>query len=208
MSLTEKRKIELEELADSTRQRLTVYDVFPVPMRTVWQRIHDVEITPRISTRIERDEQMLLDQAFTVVDTTKREIVLSSTTEKDIGITSRANFTLAHELGHALLHTSDKILSRSKSHRDYRSKAGVLNVKWKENEANYFAAAFLMPLKAIAPQQNKEEISQIFKVSIKTAEIRLEELEKQRMPKLERRLSENTLRSMERLGIDTSKYRK
>ncbi len=207
MSLTEKKKLELEELANRSRQALTVYDLYPVPMRTVLNRIHDLNVSPRITTRVEQDDQMILDQAFTVSDEVKREIVLSATTEKEVGISSRANFTLAHEIGHALLHKSDRAMSRSKSHKDYRSNAGVSNLKWKEEEANYFAGAFLMPRDSIALGMTEAEIMHKFSVSRKTAEIRLLDIQKQRTPRQPRQLSESMLLSLEKMGIDTAKYR-
>lgn len=53
---------------------------------------------------------------------------------------SREIFTLAHEIGHIILHFSEE-----KSFIDNSNTISVRSVDEKEQEANYFAACFLMP---------------------------------------------------------------
>jgi Zn-dependent peptidase ImmA (M78 family) len=97
----------------------------------------------------------------------------------------RKRFTIAHELGHFVLHKEtplfvdkgDKIL-----YRDFNSSTGELT---KEREANNFAASLLMPkrfleneLKKI-PKTEKEPIeylAKIFNVSVQAMSYRLSNL--------------------------------
>ena len=84
---------------------------------------------------------------------------------------ARQRFTLAHELGHAVLHenTGSKIV-------DFR--ADLDNpAPGKESDANQFAAALLMPREAFIEQWliNKcdvDALARVFGVSRQTAEIR------------------------------------
>lgn len=85
--------------------------------------------------------------------------------------TARDTFTLAHELGHYVLHSkSGKIPIKV-------SRYGSDRVEW---EANWFAAAFLMPATAfraamaegLGPRQTAEK----FQTSVEAVRIRAEEL--------------------------------
>jgi Zn-dependent peptidase ImmA (M78 family) len=175
--LEKARMLELEELADTARLRLTVHNQFPVPMKVVLQRISDASLERRISVTVS-DHKMAMDQAFTYFERGKAKIVLSGETFADLGIASRADFTLAHELCHALIHSSKGAMSRSLSGRDYRALAGSKRTRILEAEANYFASAFLMPRCAITSQMTSDEIASKFRVSKRAAEIRLEAIKK------------------------------
>jgi Zn-dependent peptidase ImmA (M78 family) len=170
--LTKDRMEAIEAKADQARQRLTVYDLFPVPMKTVVQRIADVCSQRKVRIKIE-DTSMFLDQAYTYFKSGIATIVLSRAVSDEIGIASRADFTLAHELGHALLHDGKRAFSRSKSGKDYRAMMGMKGTQVLEQEANYFAAAFLIPRSAISDTTTAEEIMSRFRVSRTTAEKRL-----------------------------------
>jgi Zn-dependent peptidase ImmA (M78 family) len=66
---------------------------------------------------------------------------------KIIGINSshsrrRQRFTIAHELGHLMLHQQDLIVDRALNHRN---RISTLGVDPAEMEANAFAAALIMP---------------------------------------------------------------
>lgn len=68
----------------------------------------------------------------------------------------RKRFTIAHELGHYILH-SDKALFIDKTPKVmFRNSASSSGEDLQEREANHFAAALLMPIKLI-----KEEINNI-----------------------------------------------
>ena len=101
---------------------------------------------------------------------------------------TRQRFTLAHELGHYMLHR--KLIGAGlDDDRAYRStEAGkyhnTLIGPREETEANRFAANLLMPVELIAREWNArnrvisqnvvEEMATLFKVSKKSMEIRLE----------------------------------
>ncbi|MFN3699253.1 MAG: ImmA/IrrE family metallo-endopeptidase [Dictyoglomus sp.] len=82
---------------------------------------------------------------------------------------TRQRFTLAHEIGHFLLHTPKEAI-----YSDY-PKFQNLQI---EREANIFAASLLIPDFILEEYLNYsvEKISQIFFVSKKVAEIRLKNL--------------------------------
>lgn len=102
---------------------------------------------------------------------------------------NRTRFTVAHELGHYVLHAQSEPVFIDKANdnkfsylfRDENSSSGEYR---KEREANNFAAALLMPKKLIYHEMKKaaeedgdknlvECLSQKFNVSSKAMEIRL-----------------------------------
>lgn len=96
----------------------------------------------------------------------------------------RASFTVAHELGHAVLHTSTLIelgnlnlRSQAALHRGLKEHKTYLDTEW---QANSFAAAFLMPIAGIRKLRRSIEsitsisISNQFGVSLEAASIRLD----------------------------------
>ena len=60
---------------------------------------------------------------------------------------ARRRFTLAHEFGHALLHTGREVMFDKDFRYNLRSDISQLGIDIEEIEANYFAAALLMPRK-------------------------------------------------------------
>ena len=81
----------------------------------------------------------------------------------------RNRFTIAHELGHYILH------SDYGKHKIKAARSGTGRV---ESEANYFAAGFLMPKKLFTQELEKSKeplhLASKFMVSIPAAEIRIE----------------------------------
>lgn len=96
---------------------------------------------------------------------------------------NRIRFTIAHELGHFVLHSKEKPLFVDKTqlafHRDTNSSSGELR---HEREANAFAAALLMPKRLIeqelknSPDRPISELANKFKVSTQAMTIRLTNL--------------------------------
>lgn len=85
---------------------------------------------------------------------------------------NRRRFTLAHELGHALLgHNLDKI--------HYRNNENDSQTDMQELEANVFARDILMPATVLAALDihTPEEIMKLCDVSRRSAEIRAERME-------------------------------
>ncbi|WP_086555420.1 ImmA/IrrE family metallo-endopeptidase [Acetobacter sp. DmW_043] len=57
----------------------------------------------------------------------------------------RRRFTMAHELGHALLHDGKEVHYDQNFKVDFRSHTSTLGTDIEEIEANFFAASILMP---------------------------------------------------------------
>lgn len=92
----------------------------------------------------------------------------------------RQRFTVAHEIGHWLLHmTGNEAFREPDNLVAYRADRGALGLA--EVEANWFAAALLMPQPLVNQYLEKkvtdaERLSNIFDVSTQAMEIRLEYL--------------------------------
>ena len=82
------------------------------------------------------------------------------------------NFTLAHELGHFLLHKNSN--SFRIDFQDYSAEGDPLN---QETEANYFAGSLLMPkeklLKSFEKANSLDEVAEMFGVSRPAVEARV-----------------------------------
>lgn len=90
--------------------------------------------------------------------------------EKAIQGSGRDRFTVAHELGHYLLHDNSHVtLARVEKNKKIEA---FRNPEW---QANTFAAELLVPLNLI-DTQNIYEIAKVFGVSNQVAEIRLNKL--------------------------------
>ncbi len=63
---------------------------------------------------------------------------------------TRQNFTLAHELGHFILHDQERLHVDHEFHVRLRSDLSSQGIDEDEREANWFAAALLMPKQFIA----------------------------------------------------------
>lgn len=87
----------------------------------------------------------------------------------------RQTFTIAHELGHKVLHED---WARSEAYRVlWRDPKRQAKDRW-ETEANYFAANLLMPRQMVEPYKDypRPTIARIFAVSNQFAEFRLQNL--------------------------------
>lgn len=80
--------------------------------------------------------------------------------------TARRRFTIAHELGHYLLHR----------HLAAQFACADLDVSPIEREANIFAADLLMPMHLLQPGISGTQISRLCRVSRQAADIRLSEI--------------------------------
>ncbi len=109
-------------------------------------------------------------------------MVINSKEERSIYVNQhnlpvRNRFTIAHELGHIILHHDDNQAEEYKI-IDYRGNNTSYDPK--EHEANMFAASLLMPkYKAIEvweDVQNIDDFANIFKVSKAAASVRLQNL--------------------------------
>jgi len=95
---------------------------------------------------------------------------------------TRKRFTIAHELGHYLLHLRDQ--ESDKGFRDLRQPIQTAlrnpdNISPYEREANLFAAAILMPEPQVLeyePVADVVSLAQIFSVSAQAMRIRLQDV--------------------------------
>ena len=99
---------------------------------------------------------------------------------------SRKRFTIAHEIGHFILHTGEEIhLDRAQSFRvNFRDSKSSVAVYPDEMEANFFAAELLMPTEFVsrdiqtmdlAPEDDSmlQELAERYQVSIQALTYRL-----------------------------------
>lgn len=99
---------------------------------------------------------------------------------------SRKRFTIAHEIGHLLLHADQALNIDIKPvtlNRDLNSSTGE---SWREVEANYFAAALLMPKEDVTSYFQKwsdmdedarlKKLAQRYEVSMQAISVRLNNL--------------------------------
>jgi Zn-dependent peptidase ImmA (M78 family) len=101
---------------------------------------------------------------------------------------TRQRFTIAHEIGHLLLHHSESLHvdNQLRSVVNFRDEVSSLGVDDSEIEANQFAAELLMPeefilrdlkeISATEPEAAVEELAQRYRVSIQSMAIRLSKL--------------------------------
>jgi len=96
----------------------------------------------------------------------------------------RRRFTIAHELGHFILHSKSKSLFIDKNNSVlYRNSESSTGEYLKEREANAFAAALLMPIPLIAQEIKSldgndivEKLASKFQVSTQAMSFRLSNL--------------------------------
>ncbi|VAW45852.1 hypothetical protein MNBD_GAMMA03-26 [hydrothermal vent metagenome] len=89
----------------------------------------------------------------------------------------RQRFTLAHEIGHIILHHK---LEEGEDFQQVDYRKNNIDFDPKEYQANSFAAAFLMPKELVKKAWNElksvDDFSAVFKVSKQAAAIRLNDL--------------------------------
>jgi Zn-dependent peptidase ImmA (M78 family) len=124
---------------------------------------------------------------FLLLKGTQPSIVINTNHETE----GRRRFTIAHELGHFVLHKSQTVHILSDdlvSVIKYRNETSTLGVDVEEIEANRFAAELLMPEELIINYINEKNLTMIseaviekmagdFKVSIAALSIRLSKLQ-------------------------------
>jgi Zn-dependent peptidase ImmA (M78 family) len=128
--------------------------------------VHVHEIAKNYGVEIEETafpEDMAHIQGFIVPKGDDRAVMYINANDS----ANRRTFTVAHELGHWLLHR-DKILSDPDQAILYRVALGQLNEDPMEQEANAFAAELLVPMKFLKMQAkslSQEELARKFGVS-------------------------------------------
>lgn len=102
--------------------------------------------------------------------------------------TTRQRFTIAHEIGHLLLHQAESLHvdNKLRSAVNFRDETSSLGVDDSEIEANQFAAELLMPeaflikdvksVIATEPEAAIQELADRYRVSVQSMAIRLSKL--------------------------------
>jgi hypothetical protein len=131
-------------------------------------------------------------EALTLYESQSRKIIviLSESTYELLELNDpRARFSLAHEIGHAILHPAELVRLSHIPHSRAALFRAVLpehpvyrDTEW---QANSFASALLMPAKALVQLEREGRLSSIviqaqFQVSQQAAVIRLEQYHKRR----------------------------
>lgn len=175
--MTPQRELEIDTLAEATRLRLFTYNSFPLDLMTALNRVSDLNLSPKASFQVYESKDNSKDEAFTNGKT--NTIYLSRTTYEELkDESSHRRFTVAHEFGHLLLHTS--VRSRAVNGVDFRRQAQVFGVSKEELEANYFASTFLMPTDLVRQCGCASQLALKCGVSNSAAQIRIETVERQR----------------------------
>jgi hypothetical protein len=99
----------------------------------------------------------------------------------------RARWTLAHELGHLVLHEAISKPRVAMQNRNPIIKRAYNSAEW---QANKFAAFFLMPEHIASQFQSVEELAQGCNVSITAARKRFQEMRRETITKLPRAVEE------------------
>lgn len=99
---------------------------------------------------------------------------------------SRKRFTIAHEIGHLLLHADQALNIDIKPVTLNRDLSSTTGESWREVEANYFAASLLMPKEDVKSHFGKwseleedvrlKKLAQRYEVSMQAMSVRLNTL--------------------------------
>lgn len=170
--LTFDRERWLEQSADTTRCRMFTYDAIPIDLNTALGRLPDLPVTPRASYAVLPPQRMRFDEAF--IDGATNSMYLSEATMDGLRNGNfHSRFTVAHELGHLVLRHPG-VRSRGLNGVDFRTRAGVPGVARQEAEANFWAAAFLMPRHHVLLCSTPEQLSSSTQTSLAAAKIRFD----------------------------------
>lgn len=172
---------EIEEKAYAWRQAFGITAHCAAPDMVSVLELELPKLLPQVSIVVEKDTVLDDIEAYTQYDPpliVLRQGVYYSAVRSD----GRARMTLAHELGHLLLHKSAAPLHRAPA--KYRSMEGLKPFASAEYQAKVFASAFLMPEWIVCSFSDPIELSQHCAVSIKAATIRLNQVKVKPRPQL------------------------
>ncbi len=159
----------IAQVAESVRYHLGLQGIPFVPIVEAVENILDLKMN---FVRFEVGDYVEMAGAEGLTDPNGEFIMIREDVyEKAVAGDGRARFTIAHELGHLVLHTGIP-LARS-VYGD-----GVAAYCKSEPQANQFAAEFLMPRAMIAPGMSKSAVARNHGVSDEAAHLRVEFLRK------------------------------
>lgn len=162
-------KVDIRRIAEQLRTVLGLGVQDPFPMIKFYELI-----LPRLDPEFNFSvvDEGDLDGAYAKTYPVTREIILEDRVYygilegKEEGIHM---FTAAHELGHYFLHTHERLsLNRNK---DQLKRPAYVDPEWQADE---FAGNLLVPADAITPGVTASEIAEIYKVSKRMAQVRID----------------------------------
>ncbi|MEM7429198.1 MAG: ImmA/IrrE family metallo-endopeptidase [Pseudomonadota bacterium] len=163
----------IEDKAAAWRQALRVAPDCYTPNISQILEIELPTVFPSFALVVGLHDQDDIVEAYTSFDPPKivvrEDIYLDCVAHKP-----RARFTLAHELGHLVLHKNAMPLHRAPE--QYVRADKILPFASVEWQANAFAAAFLMPAQLVREFDNPADISEFFQVSHGAAVTRMKTL--------------------------------
>lgn len=180
----------LERIAAQVRARLLPgrSDVEPVPGLQLFERLDEYWVTVAGTTlplqyAVEDLPGGIEAQAHYSLEERSIVVALAETTYEDLRAgTGRALFTVAHEIGHAVLHPNELVerrIANVDSRALHRGAGGghkaFMDTEW---QANGFSAAMLMPATGLlkleqAGRLDLRTVAGVYLVSLQAAELRL-----------------------------------
>jgi hypothetical protein len=163
-------------------------DLDPVPGLVLFERLDDYcvpveESKIRLQYAVESLVSGIEAQAYYSVDEEAVVVALSETTYERLHAgTTRALFTVGHELGHAVLHSAELVdrrlaafESRALHRGSPRTHPAFMDTEW---QANGFAAAMLMPARGLVQLEMEGRLDSVtvartYLVSLHAAELRV-----------------------------------
>lgn len=169
-----KSRADLENLASAWRHALKVPTACHAPEMVTLLENEMPVIFGDFSLQVKEDHLMEGGEGYTEFEP-PRIVLPESTYDAASRFVGRARWTLAHELGHLVLHNAAVPLDRtSKGYSEPKALPSYHNAEW---QADAFAAAFLMPDWLVRDFTSVSDIVEFFSVSRQAAEIRLKTLE-------------------------------
>lgn len=165
---------EIETIADRLRDQLNLAKAPYFPVVDVMEQVLDLTLG---IVRFEVASHKEMDGAEGYTDPAGEFIMI----REDVYETAcqgngRARFTLAHELGHLVLHARMPLARATKG-------ASLAPFRLSEPQANVFAAALLMPARFFMVNDTRQVVSKRFGTSLEAARRRIETLKKEgRLP--------------------------
>lgn len=154
-SVARRTERDIERLATMVRRELGVGPGARIAMQPVLEFALD-EIYPGAYYSIEDDRDLAGAEGRT--DHYEPRISLSASTYAGLQLAdARARMTVAHELGHLLMHTRQPVYHYSARSRDHH-----VDPEW---QATYFASALLMPANAFRKMKTVRQAKTTFGVS-------------------------------------------
>lgn len=134
---------EIRELANKTRVEHSKNDSIPVEIEFIIEHGFGMEIIPVNNLKSELDIEAFVSQDL-------KSISIDARAYEDDRFQGRSRFTLAHELGHRVLHHEFYSKFEYASEEDWLNKIEGLDIgdlDWYESHANEFAGSILIPSK-------------------------------------------------------------